>query len=83
MQALYPDLPWPHLIAGEAMLAKGDAGGRPGRAAGVAGDQSVRSRACTARWPNAYGKLPPAERAAAPRRVAREQRFCRSLAEAD
>jgi tetratricopeptide (TPR) repeat protein len=26
-QSLYPELPWPHLIAGQALLAKGDAAG--------------------------------------------------------
>ena len=27
VQELYPEIPWPHLIAGQALLAKGDAAG--------------------------------------------------------
>jgi tetratricopeptide (TPR) repeat protein len=27
VQSLYPEIPWPHLIAGQALLAKGDAAG--------------------------------------------------------
>ena len=42
VQALYPDLPWPNLIAGEARLALGDAPGAVTVAARVAGDQPVR-----------------------------------------
>ena len=37
VQALHPDLPWPNLIAGEALVAKGEP--RP------------RSRRCARRWP--------------------------------
>ena len=42
VQAIYPDLPWPSLIAGEALVAKGSPGGGAGPAARVAGHQPVR-----------------------------------------
>ena len=50
VQALYPDLPWPNLIAGEARLAQGDA---PGAVAPCARrwPPTPSTRASTARWP--------------------------------
>jgi len=85
--ALYPDLPWPHLISGQAMLAKGDAAG-----ALVALKTSLATNpfdpAVHCALAEAYGKLPPANAPATattpppPAGVReREQRFCRELAE--
>ena len=61
VQALYPDLPWPNLIAGEALVAKGEPAEAPGPAARGAGHQPVRP-ARALRAGGAYGKLPVAER---------------------
>jgi predicted negative regulator of RcsB-dependent stress response len=91
--ALYPDLPWPHLIAGQAMLAKGDPA-----AAVVALKTSLATNpfdpAVHCALADAYGKLPVAAAAGArvtpaatspatatPAMREREQRFCRELAE--
>jgi predicted Zn-dependent protease len=85
--ALYPDLPWPHLISGQAMLAKGDAAG-----ALVALKTSLATNpfdpAVHCALAEAYGKLPaaatPATAATPPPAAGvkeREQRFCRELAE--
>jgi Flp pilus assembly protein TadD len=81
VQALYPDLPWPSLIAGEALVAKG-----------VPGEALVPLRASLATNPfdprvhcalaDAYTKLPPSDRPPGAT-LAREQGFCRSLAEAE
>ena len=76
-QTLYPELPWPNLIAGEALLAKGSA------AEAVAPllaslatnpfDPQVHCALATA-----YGKLSPPARP--PETViGREQSFCKSL----
>jgi tetratricopeptide (TPR) repeat protein len=56
--SLYPELPWPHLIAGQALLAKGD----PGRAvtsleASLAANPFDPSVHCA--LADAYGKLAP------------------------
>ncbi len=79
VQANYPELPWPHLIAGQALLAKGDA---PGAIAAMrlslATNPFDPAVHCT--LAEAYGKLPPAERPPQ-ERIAREQEFCRALAE--
>ena len=85
--ALYPDLPWPHLISGQAMLAKGDAAG-----ALVALKTSLATNpfdpAVHCALAEAYGKLPsatpPRQRRTPPPPPGvreREQRFCRELAE--
>jgi predicted Zn-dependent protease len=78
VQALYPDLPWPNLIAGQAKLALGDA---PGAVT------SLRASLATNPFdPNvhcalasAYGKLASAERPAAAD-LSREQQLCKDLA---
>ena len=61
VEALYPDLPWPSLIAGEAMLAKGDAPG-----AVVALRASLATNPFDPRvhcaLAAAYGRLAPADR---------------------
>jgi tetratricopeptide (TPR) repeat protein len=81
--AVYPDLPWPHVIAGEAKLAKG-----------APADAIVELHAALATNPfdpevhcslaDAYEKAPEAAAGAsgAPRAdlIARERRFCKELA---
>jgi predicted Zn-dependent protease len=81
VQALYPDLPWPSLIAGEALVAKGAPAEAlaPLRASLATNPFDPRVHCALA---DAYGKLPPADRPAAAT-LAREQGFCRSLAEGD
>jgi tetratricopeptide (TPR) repeat protein len=80
--AVYPDLPWPHVIAGEALLAKG-----------AAADAVVELRAALATNPfdpevhctlaDAYEKAPQADGASSVRPsadvIARERQFCREL----
>ncbi|HEY4184747.1 MAG TPA: hypothetical protein VGP07_06735 [Polyangia bacterium] len=78
-RAIYPDLPWPNLIAGQALLAKGEAR-----------DAAVAFRAALATNPfdpavhcglgDAYAQLPAAERPPDDR-IARERQFCKELAE--
>ena len=58
VQALHPDLPWPHLIAGEALLAKGS----PAEAIAPLKRRSPptpSTRASTARWPTLTASSPP------------------------
>jgi tetratricopeptide (TPR) repeat protein len=78
-QAIYPELPWPNLIAGQALLAKGDASG-----AVVALRASLATNpfdpAVHCALAEAYGKQSSAERPPA-ERIARERTFCRELAE--
>ncbi|HZL18153.1 MAG TPA: tetratricopeptide repeat protein [Polyangia bacterium] len=74
---LYPDLPWPNLIAGEAQLALGDA---------PAAITSLRASLATNPFDPqvhcalaaAYGKS-PAELRPAEAVIAREQQFCKQL----
>ncbi len=78
-RAVYPDLPWPNLIAGQALMRKG-----------APGDAVLAFRAALATNPfdpavhcglgDAYAQLPVSERPAA-ERVDRERQFCRELAE--
>jgi tetratricopeptide (TPR) repeat protein len=80
VQVLYPDLPWPHLIAGEAQVARG-----------AVAEAIVELRAALAANPfdpevhcvlaEAYAKLPPGESRPAADTIAREQQFCRDLAQ--
>jgi Flp pilus assembly protein TadD len=79
VQAIYPDLPWPSLIAGEALIAKGTPAEALGplRASLATNPFDPRVHCALA---DAYDKLPPADRPS-PAAVAREQGFCRSLAE--
>jgi tetratricopeptide (TPR) repeat protein len=78
VQGLYPDLPWPSLIAGEALVAKGsytDAVHEL-RASLATNPFDPRVHCALA---EAYNKMPAADRAGGD--VAREQRFCKELAE--
>jgi tetratricopeptide (TPR) repeat protein len=80
VQVLYPDLPWPHLIAGEAQVAKG-----------AVPEAIVELRAALAANPFdpevhcvlavAYGKLPEGPSRPTGEIIAREQQFCRDLAQ--
>ena len=81
--AIYPDLPWPHVIAGEAKLAKG-----------APAEAIVELRAALATNPfdpevhcslaDAYEKAPQSDAASsgrpAPEEIARERQFCKELA---
>ena len=81
VQALYPDLPWPSLIAGEALVAKGSPAEAvaPLRASLATNPFDPRVHCALA---DAYAKLPKADQPPAAT-VAREQSFCRSLADAE
>jgi tetratricopeptide (TPR) repeat protein len=81
VQAIYPDLPWPSLIAGEALVAKGAPAEAlaPLRASLATNPFDPRVHCALA---DAYAKLPPSDRPPAAA-LAREQEFCRSLAEAE
>ena len=78
-QAVYPELPWPNLIAGQALLAKGEA-----TAAVAALRASLATNpfdpAVHCALADAYSKQPAAERPSA-ERITRERTFCRELAE--
>jgi tetratricopeptide (TPR) repeat protein len=79
VQALYPELPWPNLIAGQALLAQGQTA-----QAVVALKASLATNpfdpAVHCALADAYTKLPPAE--APPKaHVEREQKFCQELRE--
>jgi tetratricopeptide (TPR) repeat protein len=78
VQAIYPDLPWPSLIAGEAKLALGDAPGAVGalRASLATNPFDPRVHCALA---TAYEKLPGTDRPGADA-VARERGFCKDLA---
>ena len=75
-----PDLPWPHVIAGEAKLAKG-----------APAEAIVELRAALATNPfdpevhctlaDAYEKAPPGRARAAADVIAREHQFCKELAD--
>jgi Flp pilus assembly protein TadD len=77
VQELYPDLPWPNLIAGEALIAKGEPGIAlaPLRASLATNPFDPRVHCALA---DAYTKLPPSEQPPAAA-VVREQGFCRTL----
>jgi len=75
-QALYPEVPWPHLIAGQALLAKGDAAGAvPPLLASLAANPFDPSVHCS--LAEAYKKL-PADAATTSKRQ-RAERDCRAL----
>ena len=80
IETLYPDLPWPKLIAGQALLAKGDATG-----AAVALKASLATNpfdpAVHCSLAEAYGKIPSGSDRPPPAIIEREQKFCQSLAE--
>ena len=78
-RVVYPDLPWPNLIAGQALLAKGAAA-----EAVPAFRASLRTNpfdpAVHCGLADAYGRLPVADRPPV-EHVERERQFCRELAE--
>jgi tetratricopeptide (TPR) repeat protein len=79
-QSLYPDLPWPNLIAGQALLAKGDAAGAVAALkASLATNPFDPAVHCS--LAEAYAKLPADADHPSPEAAAREQKFCRDLAE--
>jgi tetratricopeptide (TPR) repeat protein len=80
---VYPDLPWPHVIAGEAKLAKGS----PAEAiaelkAAIATNPFDPEVHCS--LADAYEKAPASSDASSPRPpaevIARERQFCKDLA---
>jgi tetratricopeptide (TPR) repeat protein len=78
VQIVYPDLPWPHLIAGEAHLAMGDAPGAVGLLRASIAENPFDPRVHCA-LADAYGRVPttPADL------LRREQRFCKELGSAE
>jgi predicted Zn-dependent protease len=73
-QATYPELPWPHLIAGQALLAKGDAQ--------AAVDPLLRAIAVNPYDPSAHCSLAEVYRGlpdASPDKLKRAERDCREL----
>ena len=80
--AVYPDLPWPHVIAGEAKLAKG----APGEAitelrAALATNPFDPETHCS--LADAYEKAPQGAGGGGPEPaalIARERQFCKELA---
>jgi predicted Zn-dependent protease len=73
-QATYPELPWPHLIAGQAMLAKGDAKAAAGSLLlAIAVNPYDPSAHCS--LAEAYRRLPDAS----PDKLKRAERDCRDL----
>jgi tetratricopeptide (TPR) repeat protein len=76
VQSLYPEIPWPHLIAGQALLAKGDAAGAVAPLlASLAANPFDPSVHCS--LVEAYKKL-PADAVPTSRRL-RAERDCREL----
>jgi hypothetical protein len=76
VQTLYPEVPWPHLIAGQALLAKGDAAGAVAPLlASLAANPFDPSVHCS--LAEAYKKL-PADAVTASKRQ-RAERDCRGL----
>ncbi|HVT09271.1 MAG TPA: tetratricopeptide repeat protein [Polyangia bacterium] len=78
IQALYPDLPWPHLIAGEAHLAMGDAVGAVDLLRASIAENPFDPRVHCA-LADAYGRV---HGTPAPL-IQREQRFCHDLGAAE
>ena len=77
VQTLYPDLPWPGLIAGEAKLALGDAAGAVTALRGSLATNPFDPRVhCT--LATAYGRQAPADRPSLDV-ISREQRLCKEL----
>jgi tetratricopeptide (TPR) repeat protein len=75
-QSLYPEIPWPHLIAGQALLAKGDAGAAVAPLlASLAANPFDPSVHCS--LAEAYKKL-PADAVTTSKRQ-RAERDCRAL----
>src|SRR4029078_5941700 len=81
VEALSPDLPWPSLIAGEALVAKGAPADAlaPLRSSLATNPFDPRVHCALA---NAYGELPPGDHPPAAT-LAREQGFRRRRADAE
>jgi tetratricopeptide (TPR) repeat protein len=81
VQALHPDLPWPNLIAGEALIAKGAPAEAiaPLKASIATNPFDPRVHCALA---DAYNKLPAADRPPLAA-ISREQQFCKSLGAAE
>jgi tetratricopeptide (TPR) repeat protein len=79
VQATYPELPWPNLIAGQALLAKNDA---PGAVAALRASLATNpfDPAVHCALASAYARLSGESRPSA-EQIAREQQFCKELAE--
>ncbi|HVV17335.1 MAG TPA: tetratricopeptide repeat protein [Polyangia bacterium] len=78
VQALYPDLPWPHLIAGQAHLAMGDPAGAVDLLRASIAENPFDPRVHCA-LADAYGRVQTTPAAL----IQREQRFCRELGAAE
>ena len=79
VRTAYPELPWPSLIAGQAMLALGDARGAVSAVrASLATNPFDPAVHCT--LAAAYAKLPDPERPA-PAQLTRERQLCHDLAD--
>jgi tetratricopeptide (TPR) repeat protein len=81
--AVYPDLPWPHLISGEAKLAKGETAAAVSELrAAIATNPFDPEVHCS--LADAYEKLPASDIASSARppadAIALERRFCKELA---
>ncbi len=77
VQTVYPDLPWPHLIAGQAHLALGDPAGAVALLRASIAENPFDPRVHCA-LADAYGRVK-----AAADLIQREQRFCKELDSAD
>ena len=79
LQSTYPELPWPNLIAGQALVAKGDpVGGIAALRLSLATNPFDPAVHCA--LADAYSRQSTRDRPIA-QTVEREQRFCRELAE--
>jgi len=78
VQTIYPDLPWPHLIAGQAHLAMGDAAGAVDLLRASIAENPFDPRVHCA-LAEAYGRV----RATPAELMQREQRFCKELGSAE
>ncbi|HXJ23648.1 MAG TPA: tetratricopeptide repeat protein [Polyangia bacterium] len=78
VQTIYPDLPWPHLIAGQAHLALGDAAGAVDLLRASIAENPFDPRVHCA-LAQAYSRVPSAPAGL----LAREQRFCKELGAGD
>jgi Flp pilus assembly protein TadD len=81
--AVYPDLPWPHVISGEAKLAKGEPAAAVAELrAAIATNPFDPEAHCS--LADAYEKLPASDVASSARPpadgIALERRFCKDLA---
>ncbi|HXU62121.1 MAG TPA: tetratricopeptide repeat protein, partial [Polyangia bacterium] len=78
VQTIYPDLPWPHLIAGQAHLAMGDAAGAVDLLRASIAENPFDPRVHCA-LADAYGRV----KGSSAELIQREQRFCKDLNSGD